>query len=127
MVLLWGALGPILANIFLPHHEEKWLNKCPIKFKPSFYRYVDDIFILFESPESAHSFRKYMSSKNQNINFTIELENIGSLSCLDVKICCKNGKFVTSFYRKPPFNGLFTNYETFIRTYVKRAFTHITS
>ena len=85
-----SALGPILANIFLPHHEEKWLNKCPIKFKPSFYRrYVDDIFVLFESLESAHSFCEYMSFKNQNINFTIEQENIGSLSCLDVKICCK--------------------------------------
>ena len=73
-------LGPILASIFLPHHEENWLNKCPIEFKPSFYgRYVDDIFVLFESPESAHSFHEYMSSKHQNINFTVEQENIGSL------------------------------------------------
>ena len=64
-------LGPLLANIFLSHHEENWLNKCPIKFKPRFYRsYVDDIFVLFESPESADSFRENMSSK-QNINFTV--------------------------------------------------------
>ena len=43
-----SPLGPILANIFLSHHEENWLNKCPIKFKPSFYRrYVDDIFCTF--------------------------------------------------------------------------------
>ena len=62
-------LGPLLANIFLSHYEENWLNKCPIKFKPSFYRrYVDDIFVLFESSESADSFREYMSSKHQNIN-----------------------------------------------------------
>ena len=53
-----SPLGPILANISLSHHKENWLNKCPIKFKPSFYRrYVDDIFILFESSESADSFR----------------------------------------------------------------------
>ena len=65
-----SPLGPILANIFLSHHEENLLNKCPIKFKPSFYRrYVDDIFILFESSESADSFRECMSSKHQNINF----------------------------------------------------------
>ena len=31
MVLLWGS-RPILANIFLSHHEETWLNECPIKF-----------------------------------------------------------------------------------------------
>ena len=33
-----STLGPMLANIFLSHHEENWLNKCPIEFKPSFYR-----------------------------------------------------------------------------------------
>ena len=29
-VAMGSPLGPILANIFLSHHEEKWLNKCPI-------------------------------------------------------------------------------------------------
>ena len=48
-VALGSPLGPILANIFLSHHEENWLNKCPIEFKPSFYRrHVDDNFVLFE-------------------------------------------------------------------------------
>ena len=122
MVLLWG---PILANIFLLHHEEKWLNKCPVEFKPSFYRrYVDDIFVLFKSSESADSFREYMSSKHQNINFTVEQENVGSLSFLDVKICRKNGKFVTSVYRKPTFSGVFTNNESFIPTYQKMGLLH---
>ena len=106
-------------------HEENWLNKCPIKFKPSFHRrYVDDIFVLFESSESADSFREYMSSKHQNINFTVEKENVGSLSFLDVKICRKNGKFVTSVYRKPTFSGVFTSYESFIPTYQKRGLLH---
>ena len=48
VVAMGFPLGPILANIFLSYHEENWLNKCPIKFKPSFYRrYVDDIFCTF--------------------------------------------------------------------------------
>ena len=120
-----SSLGPILANIFLSHHEENWLNKCPIKFKPSFYRrYVDDIFVLFESSESADSFREYISSKHQNINFTVEKENFGSLSFLDVKICRKNGKFLTSVYRKPTFNGVFISYEYFVPTYQKRGLLH---
>ena len=124
-VAMGSPLGPILANIFLSHHEENWLNKCPIKFKPSFYRrYVDDIFVLFESSESADSFREYMSSKHQNINFTVEKENVSSLSFLDVKICRKNGKFVTSVYIKPTFSGVFTNYESFISTYQKRGLLH---
>ena len=124
-VAMGSPLGPILANIFLSHYEENWLNKCPIEFKPSFYRrYVDDIFVLFESSESASLFREYMSSKHQNINFTVEQENVGSLSFLDVKICRKNGKFVTSVYRKPTFSGAFTKYESFIPTYQKRGVLH---
>ena len=77
-----------------------------------------------DSLESAHSFREYMSSKHQNINFTIEQESIGSLSFLDVKICGKNGKFVTSVYRKPTFSGVFTNYKSFIPTNQKRGLLH---
>ena len=85
-----SPLGPILAKFFLSHHEENWLNKCPTEFKPSFYRrYADDIFVLFDSTKSTHLLREYISSKHQNINFTIESENIGSLSFLDVKICRK--------------------------------------
>ena len=38
-----------------------------------------------------------MSSKHQNINFTVLQKNIGSLSFLEVKICRKNGKFVLVF------------------------------
>ena len=37
-VAMGSPLGPILANIFLSHHSENCLNKCPIEFKPSFYR-----------------------------------------------------------------------------------------
>ena len=66
-------------------------------------------FVLFESPESVHLLHEYMSSKHWNINFTDKQENIGSLLFLDVKICCKNSKFVTSVYRKSTFNRVFTN------------------
>ena len=81
-------------------------------------------FVHFESLESAHLFFEYMSSKHQNINFPVEQENFGSLSFLDVKICCKNGKFVKSVYRKPTFRGVFTKYESFIPTYQKRRLLH---
>ena len=65
-----------------------------------------------------------MSSEHQNINFTVEKENAGSLSFLDVEICCKNGKFVISVYRKRTFNGVFTNYKSFIIMYQKRGLSH---
>ena len=65
-----------------------------------------------------------MSSKQQNINFSIEQESIDLLSFLDVKICQKNGKFPTSVCRKPTFSGVFTNYESFIPTYEKGGLLH---
>ena len=49
-VAMGSPLGPLLANIFLSHHEKIWLDNCPSEFKPFFYRrYVDDSFILFQS------------------------------------------------------------------------------
>ena len=65
-----------------------------------------------------------MSSKHQNITFTIEKKNVGSLSFLEVKICRKSGKFVISVYRKPTFSAVFTNYESFISTYQQRGLLH---
>ena len=65
-----------------------------------------------------------MSSKHQNIKFTIEKENVGSLSFLHIKNCRKNRKFVNSVYRKPTISGFFTNYESFIPTYQKRGLLH---
>ena len=52
--------------------------------------------LLFKSPESAHCIHEYTSSKHQNKKFIVEHGNIGSHSFLDVKICRKIDKFVTS-------------------------------
>ena len=86
-VAMGSPLGLILANIFLSHHEENWLNKCSIEFKPSFYiRYIYDIFGVFESSQSPGLIFEYMTSKHQNINSTVEQENVGSFSFSGVKI-----------------------------------------
>ena len=42
-------LGPILANALLCHYEKKWLDSCPVEFRPKLYkRYGDDIFLMFQ-------------------------------------------------------------------------------
>ena len=43
---------------------------------------------------------------------------------LMLKLVIKNGKFVTSVYRKPTFSGILMNYESFIPTYQKRGLLH---
>ena len=49
-VTVASLLGPTLANAILYFYERKWLEKCPLEFKPVFYRgYVDDIFLFYSN------------------------------------------------------------------------------
>ena len=95
--------------------ENKLLKSCPHSLKPVFYRrYVDNIFVLFSSLDQAEKFKKYLSSKHPNINFSLEKENDGRLSFLDINIFREKGKFVTNVYRKKTFSGVYTNFNSFI-------------
>ena len=58
-VAMGSPLGAALANIFICSFENKWLQDCPHRLKPVFYRrYVDDIFVLFSSLDQAENFKK---------------------------------------------------------------------
>ena len=110
-VAMGSPLGPSLANAFLCHHETKWLNDCPEKFKPVFYkRYVDDIFVLFKRPEHVKPFVDYMNSKHKNINFSFETEKDEQMPFLDINVFHENGKFVANVYRKETCTGVYTNF-----------------
>ena len=64
-VAMGSPLGLTLTNAFLCFHEQIWLNKCLDEFKPVYYRiYVDDIFILFRSPDHLEKFKNYLNSKH---------------------------------------------------------------
>ena len=127
-----NPISPILANIFLCDFEANFLDKCPIDFRPCFYkRYVDDTFILFETEEQADSFLTYFNSKHPNLKFTIEKEIDCTISFLDVLIHKMTHNFATSVYRKTTFTGLGTNFLSaisfrykmnVIRTLVHRAY-----
>ena len=114
-VAMGSPLGPTLANIFMNFYEKKWLDECPTDIKPLFYRrYVDDIFVLFESIEKLQKFKEFLNSKHHNINFTIELEKDKKLPFLDMLIDRNNGKIITSVYRKPTFTGVYTHCKSFL-------------
>ena len=114
-VAMGSPLGPTLANLFLAYHEEKWLNDCPVQFKPKFFRrYVDDIFLLFDKRDQVNKFLRYMNSRHRNIKFTYEEEDNNTLAFLDIKITRKEGRFTTSIYRKKTFSGVYLNYTSFL-------------
>ena len=82
-----GCVSPTLANVFLCHHESNWLDGCPVEFKPVLYRrYVDDIFILFQSESHIEPFFQCINTRHTRIKFTVEKEKDDSLSFLDVLI-----------------------------------------
>ena len=71
-IAMGSALSPSLANAFLAHYEQIWLNDCPDEFKPVYYkRYADDISVLFRSPHHLEKFNEYLNTKHVNIKFTI--------------------------------------------------------
>ena len=74
-VAMGSPLGPLLANIFLSFHEIRWLEDCPVHFKPLHYRrYVDDFFVVFRSRDHIIQFLEHLNSKHPNIKFTYEIE-----------------------------------------------------
>ena len=97
------------------------MENCPSCFKPIIYRrFVDDTFSLFRSKNHVEKSKTYLNKQHKNIQFASEIEENSSVSFLDIKISLENNKFVTSVYRKPRLNGVFTNFESFISDISKR-------
>jgi hypothetical protein len=112
-VAMGSPLGPTIANIFLCHWEEIWIQKCPKQFKPEFYnRYMDDTFLLFTSENHVKKFFRYINSRHESMSFTYEVEAEGKLAFLDVLVTRIEGAFCTSLYRKPTFSGLYSHYKS---------------
>ena len=74
-----SPLGPVLANIFMCHFEEKWLTNS--RFSPSlWFRYVDDTFPMFDNKDNANEFLNFINSPHYSITFTIEFEEDNKIS-----------------------------------------------
>ena len=115
-VAVGSPVGPSLANAFLAHYKQIWLNDCPDEFKPVYYkRYVDDLFVLFRS---THHLKQF---KHANIKFINEKEVNGPLPFLDVLISRNNKRFTTTDYHKATFSGVYSNFNSFIAAEYKHA------
>lgn len=106
-VSMGSPLAPILAHLYMSE-----LEKNIIKFKgkkPSiFYRYVDDIFIIFNGTHREISlFLNFMNKLETSIKFTLEIQNDNKLPFLDVMVERKNSELITYIYRKPTDTGLY--------------------
>ena len=114
-----SPLGPTLADIFLGYHERRWLDNCPLTFKPVLYiRYIDHTFLLFSNESHIQNFLNYLNSQHQSIEFTCETENNCRLNFLDKTIHI-NTKFETSLFRKDSLTNLGMKFNSFIPNFYK--------
>ena len=106
-----SPLSATLANVFLCYHERRWIDNCPVNFKPQFYRrYMDDTFIVFDNCDQANNFLTYMNSRHPNIRFTIEIEKENKLPFLDLLVNKSATELDISIYRKPTYTNLGVNF-----------------
>jgi len=112
-VSMGSPLAPVLANVFMAYHEQKWINTFTGE-KPLFYRrYVDDIFSLFTSQNDAKNFFNFINNQHINIKFTMETEINDKLSFLDITLDKSGETLKTSIFRKQTFTGLLTSFNSF--------------
>ena len=131
-VAMGFPLAPVLANLFMGHHEKLWLENFHGSTILFYRRYVDDTFCLFNSDRDTTIFFDYINSRHPNIKFTVEKQFNHKLPFLDVLIDNHDpSSSLTRVYRKKTFTGLLTNYFSFtsysykvglIKTLVDRAY-----
>ena len=131
-VAMGSPLAPVLANLFMGHHERIWLENYKASSILLYRRYVDDTFCLFDTEHDATLFFDYINDRHPNIRFTMEKEMDKKIPFLDVMIDNSQPLSpITRVYRKKTFTGLLTNYFSFtpfsyklglIRTLVDRTY-----
>ena len=112
-VAMGSPLAPVLANLFMGHHEWVWLQNFGLTEVLFYRRYVDDTFCLFHSEADAVQFFHYLNSRHINIRFTMEKEFKNRLPFLDVLIDNNQVPVLTTVFRKSTFTSLLMNFTSF--------------
>ena len=73
-VAMGSPLAPVLANLFMGHHERIWLENYKASSILFYQHYVDDTFYLFDTEHDATLFFDYINDRHPNISFTMEKE-----------------------------------------------------
>ena len=123
-VAMGSPLAPVLANLFLGHYENIWLNNYPGPSVQFYRRYVDDTFCLFNDERDALLFFAFLNFQLPIIKFTMEKETSKMLAFLDV---CVNNKdlcnLLMSVQRKRPSLACLLTSSALLRILTKLVFS----
>ena len=111
-----NPLSPFLANLFMSAFETHMKMAFPWIFKV-WHRYVDDIFAIVPNRHLDDAL-KLLNLQEKTIKFTIEKEDNGQLSFLDLNIIRNGTKLKFGIYRKP------TQSENYIKNHSYNPITH---
>lgn len=114
-VAMGSSLGPVLANIWMTHLEEKYIHGS--SFSPDYYRrYVDDTFCIFRTPEHVTKFHEFLNSLHPSTKFDMEVEEDGELAFLDTIVTrnISTGLPDVSTKVKATDKGLFYDFNSFL-------------
>ncbi|XP_068735678.1 uncharacterized protein [Montipora capricornis] len=109
-VAMGSPLGPLLANVFMCHLEERLSDNDLI---PPFYRrYVDDTLAITPGLDVAESFLDALNGLHPSIHFTIKLFKNDSIPFIGMLITKNGNKLETQVYRKPTNMGLLLHFQS---------------
>ncbi|XP_071580938.1 uncharacterized protein [Temnothorax nylanderi] len=98
-----SPLSPTVADIVMEDLEERVLGALDIHL--SFYkRYVDDI-IMKIPKDNVQDVLDHFNSYHDRLKFTIEYENNGRLSFLDLMLIVRGDTIITDWFHKETFSG----------------------
>ncbi|CAH8682076.1 unnamed protein product [Schistosoma rodhaini] len=110
-VAMGSPLGPLLSDCFMANLENSALR--PVIEKFHFYkRYMDDTFIICEDMD-LNEILNIFDNFHPSIQFTLEAEANHELHFLGVRLNrMPDGYLQRSMYRKPTWNGQYTNFHS---------------
>ena len=113
-VAMGSPLAPVLANLFMGHHEKLRLKNFHGSTILFYRRYVDKTICFFDSDRDVTTLFDHINSRHPNIKFTMQKQVNHKLPFLDVLIDNHDpNSSLTKVYRKKTFTGLLTNYLSF--------------
>lgn len=67
--------NPVLANLFMGYHKQKWLQSFEESKVTLYRRYVDDIICLFNSGSDGDKFYVFLNQQHPNRKLATEKQN----------------------------------------------------
>ena len=107
-----SLLGPVLADISMTELEKILLPDIYVLYIKFQRRYVNNI-ISYVKIGSVKDILSLLNSFDENIQFSFESENKGTLSCPDVLLFRNGRELTTTVYRKKTNNVIYLNWNAF--------------